>query len=344
MNFGAFFLSGSPAREDPSAVFARLEEYIVLAEELGYDSVWFAEHHFSNYGYIPNPLLLATRAAAITERVRIGTAVLVLPFWHPLRVAEDIALTDHLTGGRLEVGVARGYQPFEFRRFGLTFDQARARTDESLEILLRALTGEAFEWSSEQFEIPETTVLRAPLQQPRPPIWLAAHTPESFDLAARLGLNAFTTNSGRPLATLEEAWNAYQDALAKYPDAPRVLGVQAQICVAPTDEEAAAQAEHFLYPDEAGHGPPQWHRAGRLRHLCPAPFRGGGEPRGGVRGADAIGQSGYGGPQARGVCQRRGHRAAELRVPGRLDGPRVGAPVDDHVCIRGRAALPRVAR
>ncbi len=247
MNFGAFFLSGSPAREDPSAVFARLEEYIVLAEELGYDSVWFAEHHFLNYGYIPNPLLLATRAAAITERVRIGTAVLVLPFWHPLRVAEDIALTDHLTGGRLEVGVARGYQPFEFRRFGLTFDQARARTDESLEILLRALTGEAFEWSSEQFEIPETTVLPAPLQQPRPPIWLAAHTPESFDLAARLGLNAFTTNSGRPLATLEEAWNAYQDALTKYPDAPRVLGVQAQICVAPTDEEAAAQAEHFLY-------------------------------------------------------------------------------------------------
>ncbi len=247
MNFGAFFLSGSPAREDPSAVFARLEEYIVLAEEVGYDSVWFAEHHFSNYGYIPNPLLLATRAAAITERVRIGTAVLVLPFWHPLRVAEDIALTDHLTGGRLEVGVARGYQPFEFRRFGLTFDQARARTDESLEILLRALSGEAFEWSSEQFEIPETTVVPAPLQQPRPPIWLAAHTPESFDLAARLGLNAFTTNSGRPLATLEEGWNAYQDALAKYPDAPRVLGVQAQICVAPTDEEAAAQAEHFLY-------------------------------------------------------------------------------------------------
>ena len=247
MNFGAFFLSGSPSRDDPSAVFARLEEYIVLAEEVGYDSVWFAEHHFSNYGYIPNPLLLATRAAAITERVRIGTAVLVLPFWHPLRVAEDIALTDHLTGGRLEVGVARGYQPFEFRRFGLTFDQARAHTDESLEILLRALSGEAFEWSSEQFEIPETTVLPAPLQQPRPPIWLAAHTPESFDLAARLGLNAFTTNSGRPLATLEEAWNAYQDALTKYPDAPRVLGVQAQICVAPTDEEAAAQAEHFLY-------------------------------------------------------------------------------------------------
>jgi alkanesulfonate monooxygenase SsuD/methylene tetrahydromethanopterin reductase-like flavin-dependent oxidoreductase (luciferase family) len=79
------------------------------------------------------------------------------------------------------------------------------------------------------------------------PFWLAAHTPESFELAARLGLNAFTTNSGRPVATLEAGWNAYQGALAKYPDAPHVLGVQAQICVAPTDAEAAAQAQHFLY-------------------------------------------------------------------------------------------------
>jgi alkanesulfonate monooxygenase SsuD/methylene tetrahydromethanopterin reductase-like flavin-dependent oxidoreductase (luciferase family) len=247
VKFGTFFLSGSPERDDAAAVLGRLDEYIVLSEELGYDSVWFAEHHFSNYGYIPNPLLLAVRAAALTERVRIGTAVLVLPFWHPLRVAEDIALTDHLTGGRLEVGVARGYQPFEFRRFGLTFDDARERTDEALEILLRALTGEPFEWSGKHFEIPETTVLPSPLQQPRPPIWLAAHTSESFEIAARFGLYGFTTNSGRPLAALEEGWNAYQDALARHPGAPRVLGVQAQICVAPTDEEAAAQAEHFLY-------------------------------------------------------------------------------------------------
>ena len=247
MKFGAFFLSGSPSREPPAHVFARLDQYVVLAEELGYDSVWFAEHHFSNYGYVPNPLLLATHAAAITERVRIGTAVLVLPFWHPLRVAEDIALTDHLTGGRLEVGVARGYQPFEFQRFGRSMDDARERTDEALEILLLALTGEPFEWSGRYFDIPETTVFPSPLQQPRPPIWLAAQTPESFELAARLGLQAFTTNSGRPLSVLEQAWDSYRTALAGHPDAPRVLGVQAQICVAPTDEEARAQAEHFLY-------------------------------------------------------------------------------------------------
>ena len=130
MKFGAFFLSGSPDSEDPTQVFDRLSTYMTSAESLGFDSLWFAEHHFSNYGYIPNPLLMATKAASLTDEIRIGTAVLVLPFWNPLRVAEDIALTDHLTDGRLEVGVARGYQPFEFKRFGLTIDDARERTDE----------------------------------------------------------------------------------------------------------------------------------------------------------------------------------------------------------------------
>src|SRR6185436_12995598 len=120
----------------------RLTQFTQDSEELGYDSVWLAEHHFSNYGYIPNPLMMATHLAGETSKIRLGTAVLVLPFWNPLRVAEDIALTDQLTGGRLEVGVARGYQPFEYRRFGLSADDARERTDETLHILLEALTKE----------------------------------------------------------------------------------------------------------------------------------------------------------------------------------------------------------
>jgi alkanesulfonate monooxygenase SsuD/methylene tetrahydromethanopterin reductase-like flavin-dependent oxidoreductase (luciferase family) len=210
MKFGAFFLSGSPDSEDPTQVFDRLSTYMTSAESLGFDSLWFAEHHFSNYGYIPNPLLMATKAASLTDGIRIGTAVLVLPFWNPLRVAEDIALTDHLTDGRLEVGVARGYQPFEFKRFGLTIDDARERTDETLEILLKALTQQTFTWQGDYFDIPETTILPAPKQQPTPPIWLAAHTQESFEIAARFGLNAFTTNSGRTIETLAEGWSDIQ--------------------------------------------------------------------------------------------------------------------------------------
>jgi alkanesulfonate monooxygenase SsuD/methylene tetrahydromethanopterin reductase-like flavin-dependent oxidoreductase (luciferase family) len=247
MQFAAFALAGSSAREDPEVIFKRVVEYAIEAEELGYDAVWFAEHHFSNYGYIPNPLLMATKVAAETSKIRVGTAVLVLPFWDPLRVAEDIALADQLTGGRLEVGVARGYQPFEFRRFGLTMDDARDRTQESLEIILRALTGKAVEYEGEFHQIPETTIYPAPLQQPRPPIWLAATTQESFDIGRQYGLKSLTSQSGRPISVLEQAWSNFQHSRQKFPDAPAEFGVQGQVVVTPTDDEARRQMEHFLY-------------------------------------------------------------------------------------------------
>lgn len=248
MEFGAFFLAGSPERLSPEAVYEQLFQYIRLAEEVGYDSVWFAEHHFSTYGYIPNPLLMAVKAAQITSRVRIGTAVLVLPFWHPLRVAEDIAMTDQLTGGRLEIAVARGYQPYEFARFGLTMADARERTDETLDILLRALTRADFSYEGRHYQIPPTTILPRSVQRPYPPIWLAAHTRESFDIGARLGLHAFTTNSGRPLEVLERTWTSFNEAQRQHGSGARpMFGVQTQLCVAPTDEEARAEMAHFLY-------------------------------------------------------------------------------------------------
>jgi alkanesulfonate monooxygenase SsuD/methylene tetrahydromethanopterin reductase-like flavin-dependent oxidoreductase (luciferase family) len=248
MKFGAFFLLGSPEMLPAREMYQRVLDWVVLAEDLGFDSVWFAEHHFSNYGYIPNPLMMAVKAAQITRRVRLGTAVLVLPFWHPLRVAEDIAMTDQLTDGRLEVGVARGYQPYEFARFGLPMADARERTDETLEVLLRALTQDGFTYQGRYFDIPETTIFPKPLQQPHPPIWIAAHTRESFEIGARLGLKAITTNSGRPIDVLQEGWDAFLGVRRQYRvDGPVEFAVQQQLCLAPTDEEAQAMMEHVRY-------------------------------------------------------------------------------------------------
>jgi alkanesulfonate monooxygenase SsuD/methylene tetrahydromethanopterin reductase-like flavin-dependent oxidoreductase (luciferase family) len=248
MKFGAFFLLGSPQMVPADEMYGRLLDWVVLAEELGYDSVWFAEHHFSNYGYIPNPLMMAVKVAGVTRRVRIGTAVLVLPFWHPLRVAEDIAMADQLTGGRLEVGVARGYQPYEFARFGLSMADARERTDETLEVLLRALTQEGFSYDGRYFQIPETTIFPRPVQQPHPPIWLAAHTRESFEIGARLGLKAITTNSGRPIDVLQEGWGSFLDVRRQYGiEGPAEFAVQQQLCLAPTDEEARSMMENVRY-------------------------------------------------------------------------------------------------
>jgi len=257
VKFAAFALAGSSAVEEPDVIFRRMVEFAQEAEKLGYDSVWFAEHHFSNYGYIPNPLLMAMRVAGETSKIQVGTAVLVLPFWDPLRVAEDIALTDQLTNGRLEVGVARGYQPFEFRRFGLDQEEARDRTEESVEIITKALSGESFEFDGKYHQIPRTTLYPRPLQQPRPPIWLAAATEESFDLGARYGLRSLTTLSARPPSVLEEIWGNFERSRERYPEAPREFGMQGQVVVTPTDEEARGQMEHFLY---------QSRQATNLRH------------------------------------------------------------------------------
>src|SRR5204862_3829546 len=113
-------------------------EQIEYAEEQGLESVWLAEHHFVSYSASPQPLMFAIKAATRTRRIRFGTGVLVLPFYHPLRVAGEVALADVLTGGRLDIGVGRGAYPYEFERYGIPFDEGRARTQECLEIMLRA--------------------------------------------------------------------------------------------------------------------------------------------------------------------------------------------------------------
>ncbi|HEY7295942.1 MAG TPA: LLM class flavin-dependent oxidoreductase [Dehalococcoidia bacterium] len=248
MKFGVFFLLGSPQMLPAEEIYRRTFTQVELAEALGFDSVWFAEHHFSNYGFVPNPLMLAGTVGRSTSRVRIGTAVLVLPFWHPLRVAEDIATADQLCGGRLDVGVARGYQPYEFARFGLSQDESRERTDETLEILLLALTQESFSFDGRYYSIPETTIFPRPLQRPHPPIWLAAHTRESFAIAVRLGLKAITTNSARPIAALQEGWQAFQTARRQAgQDGPTEFAVQAHVIVGRTDDEARELTRHSLY-------------------------------------------------------------------------------------------------
>src|SRR5919108_6257040 len=107
MRFGTFHLIGSPDMAPAAQRFDDTLRQIELADSLGLDMAWIAEHHFSNYGYSANPLLLIARACASAPRLRFGQAVLVTPFWHPLRLAEDIAITDLLTGGRLEIGLGR---------------------------------------------------------------------------------------------------------------------------------------------------------------------------------------------------------------------------------------------
>src|SRR5262249_4743783 len=137
MDIGTFLLMQSPSARSSQEIFDRAVELSVAAEELGYRNVWMAEHHFSTYGYLSRPIQLATYVAAKTKKLRVGTAVIVVPLHNPLVVAEEIATVDVLSGGRFDIGLGRGYQHYEFERFGLELDAGRSRFDESVDIIVK---------------------------------------------------------------------------------------------------------------------------------------------------------------------------------------------------------------
>ena len=146
MDFGTFLLLQSPLAQSSETVFGRGVEITQAAEDLGFRSMWLAEHHFSTYGYLSRPLTFALHLADKTRRLRIGTAVIVLPLHHPLIVAEEIATVDLLTGGRLDIGLGRGYQRYEFERLGVELNESRARWEEEVDIILLALQGKPFSY------------------------------------------------------------------------------------------------------------------------------------------------------------------------------------------------------
>ena len=181
-----------------------------LADELGFDVVWLAEHHFSQYGICPSLAPLAGAIAATTRRVRIGTAVVIAPFEHPLRIAEEWAEIDILSGGRLEFGLGRGYQPSEFRGLGVSMEATRERFDESLEIVRLAWTTERLTFAGKHYRVDDVRVLPKPVQKPHPPLWTAAVSPDTYRLAARRGLKILTSPSFTPFDVLRKNYDAYR--------------------------------------------------------------------------------------------------------------------------------------
>src|ERR671936_2513032 len=135
MHFGTFLLMQSPSACPSDEVYARAIEQAQAAEDLGFRNVWLAEHHFSTYGYLGRPVQLATYIAAKTTTLRVGTAVIVVPLHHPLVIAEEIATLDLLAGGRVDIGLGRGYQRYEFERLGLEIDSAPARWEGTGDII-----------------------------------------------------------------------------------------------------------------------------------------------------------------------------------------------------------------
>jgi alkanesulfonate monooxygenase SsuD/methylene tetrahydromethanopterin reductase-like flavin-dependent oxidoreductase (luciferase family) len=244
MDFGTFLLLQSPSARPSPEIYARGVEMAEAAETLGFRNVWLAEHHFSTYGYLSRPAQLATYIAAKTTRLRVGTAVIVVPLHHPLVVAEEIATLDLLAGGRVDIGLGRGYQPYEFERFGLDLERDRGRWEESIDVILKALGGQPFSHEGKHFTIPETSVFPQPVQRPHPPIWITAQSPASIEGAARRGFHVLTGGFGIPIDRLAEFRRLLDRVVAEVrPPRPLEVGVQRAVHVTDSPADARAAVE-----------------------------------------------------------------------------------------------------
>src|SRR5438128_6180284 len=187
MEFGIFNLMGAREQDKPAAqVFSEVAEQTRLADRLGYRTAWFAEHHFSNYCMCASPLMMVAHCAAITEKIRLGTAVVVLPLYNPARLAAEIATADALSNGRLSLGIGAGYQPYEFERFGTDIAQNLEMTEEFCDILDLAFSRDFFSYNGKHYRMPETHIPARTVQNPLP-IYVAGHTQAMFRTAARHG-------------------------------------------------------------------------------------------------------------------------------------------------------------
>ncbi len=189
MDFGMLHLFENPIGKTEHQIVREQMDLMRAAEDLGFDSIWPAEHHFTEYGYCASPVVSLAAIASVTKRIRLGTGIVVLPFNHPIRVAEDYAMLDLMSEGRVEFGVGRGYQPGEYRGFQIDQSKSRGMFNEALEIILQAWTQERVNFKGVHYQIKDQPVRPKPLQKPHPPVWVASLSEATFPMVGKWGFN-----------------------------------------------------------------------------------------------------------------------------------------------------------
>ena len=278
MRFAAFTTVASSAGEatDAEQMIDNLRQQTVLAEELGFEAMWLGEHHFGPYGIgdLPNPILLGADLAARTSRIRIGQMANIAPWWHPIRLAEDLAILDNMTGGRVDVGFGRGIWPYEGPQFHPNADprkdaENRELFRETVEVVRGIWTNEYFSYRGSNYSFPvedtvfshpkypsnpawqdgdRVTKLRVtprPHQKPHPPLWMTVSTDRSVTTAAEMGLKACYWQP--PALRIRQRMEIYARARSEREGRPFALGedqaVMRSTYVASSMEEARRDAE-----------------------------------------------------------------------------------------------------
>ena len=216
-----------------------------LAEPLGFDSLFALEHHFTGYAMSPSPTQLLSYYAGRTRRITLGTAVIVLPWHDPVRVAEEIALLDVLSGGRCLFGFGRGAASAEYAGFRIPMEEARARFVEAARIVVKALTEPSFDWDGEFFKIPRTSIRPRPISHPERRFYASSVSPESAEIMAKLGFGV--------LVVMQNEWPKAAEDIQRYREiaqsvghAPRPPIILTNISVAEDRTEAHERAVRYL--------------------------------------------------------------------------------------------------
>ncbi|HEV8713031.1 MAG TPA: LLM class flavin-dependent oxidoreductase [Candidatus Binatia bacterium] len=214
MQFGVFTLFDFfPDRQNERTHYQDTLDLMIYAEKLGFDSAWVGEEHFYSFGICPSPQLFLTALARETTRLRLGTAVSVLSVENPLRKAEDFAMLDIWSGGRVDFGVGKGGYLKHFEGFHVPMQENRARYEEALEIIQRAWTQERFSYEGTFWQIPELSLSPRPVQKPHPPIYRSIGSPEAFAIGGAKGHGALLVPWLTPETVLKKGLEDYRAAL-----------------------------------------------------------------------------------------------------------------------------------
>ena len=244
------FFSWTDRSIELETVYARAFERIRIMDESGYDAVWLAEHHFSSYSICPSVHLMGMHVAAMTRNLRIGTAVSLAAFYHPLRLAEEVALLDVLSGGRVNWGAGRGFDKTEFNAFGVPMDESAERFREAVAIVLAAWSNERITYRGKYWQFDDVEVLPKPLQKPHPPVWVAATSEGAVRWAAQEG-HTIMMDPHSSHAKIAEKRALYHATLEENGHSPqgRVIPIARFLAVGKNDrvaEETARRGAEWL--------------------------------------------------------------------------------------------------
>jgi alkanesulfonate monooxygenase SsuD/methylene tetrahydromethanopterin reductase-like flavin-dependent oxidoreductase (luciferase family) len=264
MKFGILQFFSWPERRVPlPIVYERALQRIEIMDHSGYDAVWLTEHHFSDYSVCPSIPVMGAYVAARTKRLRIGAGVTLAAFYHPLRLAEEIALLDILSGGRVNWGAGRGFDEREFRTFKVPTNESQERFREAVDVVLHAWRSDRLTYQGRFFSFEDVEVLPKPLQRPHPPMWVAAGSPQATKWAASAGYSILIGPHGTH-AEIGQQWESYRDWLHEhgYSMTGRELPTARLLAIAPTDSAAAEIARDgakwllktYVDPQQLGFG------------------------------------------------------------------------------------------